>query len=202
MSEIMDDVKPLSHVPNTRQEVKVWDPLVRLFHWSLAAGFVVAYVSGEEWETLHVYAGYTIAGLLVFRLIWGLIGTRHARFSDFVTRPSVAWRYLKDTLKGKAKRYLGHNPAGAAMIVVLLLSLLFTTVSGLALYAIEDQAGPLAGVMGQLGEHWEELFEELHEFFANFSVLLVLIHIGGVIVESLLHRENLVRSMFTGRKRL
>ena len=88
------------------------------------------------------------------------------------------------------------------MIVVLLLSLLFTTVSGLALYAIEDQAGPLAGVMGQLGEHWEELFEELHEFFANFSVLLVLIHIGGVIVESLLHRENLVRSMFTGRKRL
>ena len=203
MSKVLENQAQQGRVQiDPPRETRIWDPLVRVFHWSLATAFVVVYATGDEWESLHVYAGYLILGLLLFRIVWGLAGSRHARFSDFVTSPRVAWRYLQDTLKRKAKRYLGHNPAGGAMIVLMLASLLLATITGLGLYAIEDQAGPLAGWLGHLGESWEEPFEEVHEFFANFSLLLVLIHIGGVIVESLLHRENLIRSMFTGRKRL
>ena len=186
---------------NTENTVKVWDPLVRIFHWSLVAAFTIAYLSGEEWESLHVIAGYTVGGLLLFRLLWGLVGTRHARFTDFVYRPREVGVYLREVLTARARRYLGHNPAGGAMILLMLVSLTLTIVSGLGVYAAEEQAGPLAGLLGSIGEFWEEAFEETHEFFANFTLLLVFVHVGGVIIESLLHRENLVRAMFDGRKR-
>jgi cytochrome b len=185
---------------NKQAMVKVWDPLVRSFHWLLVIAFLVAYLSEDDFLLLHTYAGYTVFGLILFRLFWGLIGPHYARFGSFVTRPRVAWQYLKDTVLLRAKRYLGHNPAGAAMIVLLLVSLLLTTVTGMAAYGAVESAGPLADWFSGIGERGEDFIKETHEFFANFSVFLVVLHVGGVIVESLLHRENLVRSMINGYK--
>lgn len=184
---------------NMQQNINVWDPLIRIFHWSLVGFFTLAYLTeGEdEWMNIHSYAGYSILTLLVFRLLWGVIGTHHARFINFVTRPSIAWAYLKELFTGKAKDYIGHNPAGALMIVALILSIGFTGLSGMALYATDDQ-GPLAT---SFFATWPEgALKEVHEFFANFSLFLIVTHVGGVIVSSLLHRENLVRAMLTGKK--
>ena len=183
-------------------EIKVWDPLVRIFHWTLVAAFAIAFITEGEDSTLflHSWAGYTVLGLILFRLVWGLIGTRHARFTDFVRSPATALAYGKDLLLGRARRYIGHNPAGGLMIVLLLISLLMTALMGMALLGIEEQAGPLAGLMAGVGHGTGEAIEEVHEFFANATLFLVVIHVLGVVVESLLHRENLVRSMFNGRK--
>lgn len=185
-----------------QHEVKVWDPLVRVFHWLLVLAFFTAYLTEGEDETLtlHTWAGYTVAGLILVRLVWGFMGTRHARFSDFVTRPAVVKDYLLSVLRLHPRRYLGHNPAGGLMVIALLISLLATVSSGMSLYAIEEQAGPLAAWLGGLGESWEEVFEGVHEFFANFTLFLAVVHVAGVLVESLLHSENLVRAMITGRK--
>ncbi|WP_303906867.1 cytochrome b/b6 domain-containing protein [Thiohalomonas denitrificans] len=174
--------------------IRVWDPLIRLFHWSLVAAFTVAYITEDDFMTLHVYAGYVIVGLVLFRLIWGVIGSRHARFSDFVFGPATVVAYLKDLLLHRARRYIGHNPAGGAMILALLGSLLLTTLTGLAAYGAEG-GGPLASTVLASG-----VFEDIHEFFANFTLLLVTIHIAAVIAISLLHGENLIRAMITGRK--
>jgi cytochrome b len=186
---------------NTDTMIKVWDPLVRIFHWSLVLAFFIAYITEDHYLTLHTYAGYTVLGLILFRIIWGIIGTRHARFSDFVTTPRAAWQYIVETLRLRAKRYLGHNPAGGAMIVLLLVSLLITTLSGIATYGAVESAGPLGDWLGNIGESGEDLLEEVHEFFANFTVMLVVFHVSGVIIESLLHRENLVKSMVHGYKK-
>ncbi len=186
---------------NTSDQIKVWDPLVRIFHWTLVAAFSIAYASGEDFLVLHSWAGYLVLTLLSIRIIWGFIGTRHARFSDFVYSRTTIIQFLKDTLARRAKRYLGHNPAGGAMILALIISLLMTGFTGLLVYGAEEQAGPLASWFVSAGGFWGEAFEETHEFFANFSLLLVLIHVAGVIVESLIHGENLVASMISGFKR-
>ena len=183
-----------------QNEVRVWDPFVRIFHWSLVLTFTVAYLSGEELEVLHNNAGYAVLGLVLLRIVWGFVGTRHARFRDFVYPPGEVRGYVVDTFRQRAKRYLGHNPAGGFMIIVMLLSLLITTMTGIAFYGIEDGAGPLAMLAGS-PEWTKELLEEVHEFFANLMVLLVAVHIIGVIVESRLHHENLVKSLVNGRKR-
>lgn len=177
--------------------IKVWDPLIRIFHWSLVFFFLLAYLTEDDWMTIHSYAGYTIALLIGFRLIWGMIGTAHARFSDFVTGPRQVIDYLKQLFAGKSKRYLGHNPAGAAMILVLLTSLALTLVSGMSLYAT-DGHGPLAATF--VAGWSEHTLEEIHEFFANFTLLMIVGHVAGVLVSSLLHRENLVKAMITGEK--
>jgi cytochrome b len=179
--------------------VRVWDPFVRIFHWSLVLSFTVAWLSGEEVETLHAWAGYAVIGLVLLRLVWGLIGTRYARFSDFVYPPAQVKAFVGDTLQLRARRYLGHNPAGGAMIILMLLCLVLVSVTGLAVYGIEAGAGPLSMLAGSSGA-LEEVFEETHEFLANLMVLLVVIHVAGVMVESLIHRDNLVKAMFTGRK--
>ncbi len=182
-------------------QVKVWDPLVRIFHWSLVASFFIAYFVTEENLPVHVWAGYVVLGLVLFRLVWGLVGTRHARFADFVRRPSTVVAFLRDSVARRSPRHLGHNPAGGWMIVAMLVSLILLTVTGLALYGVGEHAGPLASLMAGFGEHWKESLEEVHEFFANFTVLLVVVHVAGVVVESVLHRENLARAMVTGYKR-
>ncbi len=186
---------------NRQNLIKVWDPVVRLFHWTLVPAFFLAYFTEEDLLTLHVWAGYVVFGLIVFRLAWGFTGTNTARFSNFVFKPRVVLNYLKDTLKLKAPRYVGHNPAGGAMIILLLISLLVTSLTGVAVYGTEESAGPLAGWLAGVGEYRSEQLEELHEFFANFTLLLVIIHVAGVVAESVIHRENLVRAMFTGYKR-
>ncbi len=183
-----------------QNQIKVWDIFVRVFHWSLAAAFFVAYVTEEELLSLHLVAGYAVAGLIALRLLWGFVGTRHARFSDFVYRPAEVKAFVKDTVQLRAKRYLGHNPAGGAMILMMLASLLLTSFTGMALYGIEESAGPLA-MLGQSYALPEGPLEGLHEFFANLTLLMVAIHVAGVLVESLIHHENLAKSMLTGMKR-
>lgn len=181
-----------------KKTIKVWDPLVRIFHWSLVLFFVIAYLSEDDFETIHVWAGYAVAALVCFRLVWGLIGTHHARFSDFVKSPSTIWRYVIAIPAGKAKRYIGHNPAGGAMVIALLLSLIGTTIFGMALLAADEQAGPLAGTW--IASFDEHTLKEVHEFFVNITLALIGLHIVGVLFSSLHHRENLMRSMLHGRK--
>ncbi len=185
---------------NGATEIKVWDPLVRVFHWVLVAAFATAYLTENDVLDVHIWAGYTVLGLLL-RAVCGLVGPRYARFADFVRSPREILAYVKDVLTLKAPRYIGHNPAGGAMIVVLLLSLLITTISGVAVYGADPGAGPLAGWMMGVGESTEDALEGVHEFFANFTLVLVAFHVIGVIWESLLHKENLVRAMINGRKR-
>ncbi|VAX09647.1 Cytochrome b [hydrothermal vent metagenome] len=181
--------------------IKVWDPLVRIFHWTLVLAFTVAYFTEDDFLTPHVWAGYLLLALLLIRIIWGFIGSPYARFNNFVYSIATIKSYLKDTIAFRSKRYLGHNPAGGAMILLLIFSLLITSISGLAIYGIEEKAGPLASMLGHLGEFWEEVTEEIHEFFANFTLFLIFIHIAGVIFESLMHKESLVKAMFNGYKR-
>ena len=207
--------------------IHVWDPLVRIFHWGLVLSFVISYLTGEEENDLHIYAGYAVLGLITFRVFWGFIGTRHARFSDFVFSPAVVVQYLKGLVFNKPKRYIGHNPAAGWMVVAMLICLFVVSVSGLKVYAIEEGLGPLADETPELAiirsayadddedrngdfendenehgedEEAEEFWEEIHEASSNIMLLLIFLHIAGVMVSSRLHKENLVKSMFTGKK--
>ncbi len=187
---------------NTERVVRVWDPMVRLFHWSLVLAFTVAYLTEDDWLSLHTWAGYTIIGLVAFRLLWGVVGSRYARFADFVRGPRPVAEYLKQIVGGHPPRFLGHNPAGGAMVIALLIALLATTATGLAVYGAGEFSGPLAGLLAGVGPVWAEVFEEVHEFFANFTLFLVVLHVAGVLLASIQHRENLVRAMVTGLKKV
>ncbi len=168
-------------------EVKVWDPLVRIFHWSLVALFIVAWATGDEVKRLHELAGYAVLGLVAFRIVWGFIGTKHARFTDFVTGPSTLGAYLRDMLRFRAKRYIGHNPAGGVMTVTLLMML--SVIGG-------------TGYMLTTDSFWGvEWVEEAHEIAVNLTLGLVLLHVTGVVFSSFAHSENLIRAMITGHKR-
>jgi cytochrome b len=166
--------------------VRVWDIPTRIFHWSFAASFAGAWLTSESerLRDLHVMLGYTFAALLTFRVVWGFVGSRYARFSSFATSPAGVMRYLRSLLSNKPEHHLGHNPAGAIAIFAMLVCGALIAVSGYATY--QDFGG--------------ELFEELHEAIATGMLGLVVIHIAGVVVSSLLHRENLARAMITGRK--
>jgi cytochrome b len=167
--------------------VKVWDPFVRVFHWSLATLFLAAYATAEDAGQLHIAAGYAIGGLVALRFAWGFVGPCHARFSNFVRSPREILAYLRDVSLRRAPRYLGHNPAGGVMIVALLVMLLGTGFTG---YMMTTDAF--------WGAKW---VEEAHETFANLTVGLVVVHVLGVLLSSFLHEENLVKSIVTGRKR-
>lgn len=168
--------------------VRVWDLLVRVFHWSLAAGFLLAYALGDDGDDeLHQFLGYATLVLVGARLLWGLVGSRHARFASFVPSPRRLVAYLRDVLAGREARYIGHNPAGGAMIVALLLGVALTGLSGWLM---------ANGAYG--GGEW---LEEVHEVLAGGTLALVGLHVAGVVFSSLRHRENLVWAMFTGRKR-
>ena len=181
-------------------QISVWDPLMRFIHWSLVSAFIIAFITQDDLLSLHPQAGYLILILISIRFIWGFVGTHYARFAEFIYSPEVIIQFLKETMHGKAKRYLGHNPAGGAMIILLLISLFITSISGILVLGAEEQAGPAALWFNQPGGFWGESLEEVHEFFANFTLLLVFMHVLGVIVESLIHKENLVSAMFTGFK--
>ena len=165
--------------------VQVWDPVVRVFHWTLVTAFATAFLV-EEGGRLHDAAGYVVLGLIAIRLVWGLIGTEHARFASFVPTPPRLVGYLRGMARGKPVRFLGHNPAGGVMIVLLLATVLTAAASGW-----------LMTTNWFWGVGW---VEELHEGAAWLALALVGVHVCGVLVSSLLHRENLVRAMITGRK--
>jgi len=184
------------------QQTKIWDIFIRIFHWSLLATFAITYLTEDDFPVLHTYAGYTMMALIALRLIWGFIGSRHARFSSFIVKPSAVIEYMKEVVQFRAKRYLGHNPAGGVMVVALLISLSMTLLFGLLTYGAAEFSGPLASLAGGVNDTVANIFKELHEFFANFTVLLVALHVFGVAIASFQHGENLVRSMLTGYKRI
>ena len=169
-----------------KSKILVWDAPVRVFHWLMVLSFAGAYLTseGERWRLVHVTLGYTMGGLIAFRILWGLVGTRYARFSSFVRAPYSVIRYLKSMLNGTPEHHIGHNPAGAVAIVMLILLGAVLVTTGWSIY-------------NDVGGEW---LEELHEVAGNLMLLVVGVHIAGVMVASWLHHENLARSMVTGMK--
>lgn len=165
--------------------VRVWDPVIRVFHWTLVAAFATAFLV-EEGGRLHDAAGYVVLGLIALRLVWGVIGPEHARFASFVPGPAGLVAYLRGLARGKPARFLGHNPLGGVMIVLLLVTVFTAAASGWLMTT--DRFWGVGWV------------EELHEITAWLALALVAVHVTGVLVSSLLHRENLVRAMITGHK--
>jgi cytochrome b len=194
-------VAPAITQADNPERIRVWDPLVRIFHWALVGGFATAFIVEDDLLGVHVWAGYLVLALIAVRLVWGVIGTRHARFSDFVLKPSDVLAYVRDALRLRAPRYLGHNPAGGAMVIALMIAVVLTGLSGLAVYGAEELSGPLAPLMSALPGSWGHFFEEVHEVMANLTLVLILAHVAGVVFSSLSHRENLIGGMITGLKR-
>lgn len=194
-------VAPAITQADSPERIRVWDPLVRIFHWALVGGFATAFIVEDDLLGVHVWAGYLVLSLIAVRLVWGLIGTRHARFSAFVRKPSDVLAYVRDALRLRAPRYLGHNPAGGAMVIALMIAVVLTGLSGLAVYGAEELSGPLAPMMSSLPGSWGHFFEEVHEVMANLTLVLIVAHVAGVIFSSLSHRENLIGGMITGLKR-
>jgi cytochrome b len=223
---------------NDKKTLKVWDALIRIGHWTLVIAFFTAYFTEDDFMTQHVWAGYIVGAYVLIRVLWGFVGSRQARFSNFVYSPAKIFGYLKNLIAREPQHYIGHNPAGGAMVLALLLSLAGTTWTGLKLYAVEDNKGPLAFSAKQLqtpiqsinlisvakaedndeedegakselidnenkvDKQGEEYWEELHELFANLTLLLVFLHVVGVIVSSYIDKENLVKVMLTGKKEI
>jgi cytochrome b len=169
------------------QRILVWDLPTRIFHWSLALSFAGAFLTAESdrWADIHVVLGYSMLGLLAFRLIWGFVGSRYARFAEFVRGPGEVLRYARGLAAGRPPHFTGHNPLGAVAILLLIGLGIASGVSGWLLYE-------------GLGGEW---LEELHEGLANGMLAVVIVHVLGVLFGSMVHRENLVRAMLTGRKR-
>jgi len=229
----MDKYEKYSMNAEKTRTVAVWDPFVRICHWLLVVTFFIAYFTEDELLSVHAWAGYAVGCIVVLRVIWGFVGPKHARFSDFIFGPWKVWRYLLALIRFRAERYIGHSPAGGAMVIALLIGLAATVWSGMEVYAIEENAGPLAGAMtgiyakadepapasirlaseeGELedvedSEHEREdrgnddFWEDVHEVMANLTLALIIIHILGVGLASVVHGENLARAMVTGRKR-
>ncbi len=168
------------------KSVLIWDAPIRVFHWLMVLCFAGAYITAESetWRLVHVTLGYTMAGLVAFRLVWGLAGTPYARFSSFVRGPKVVMAYVRSMLSGQPEHHIGHNPAGALAIVAMLALTAAIGASGWATY--NDIAG--------------EWVAKVHELVANTMLLVVGVHIAGVVIASALHKENLLRAMVTGRK--
>lgn len=203
------------------QRVKVWDIAVRIFHWSLVVLFFAAYFSGEEESLFHVYAGYGVFALVAFRIVWGIVGTQHARFSDFIYGSAATLQYVKSLFSAKPIHYLGHNPLGGWMAIALLVCLIGVCWSGLETYGSQGQ-GPLAMHGDQVVSsamandnqkeyrserktkknkaEGDKFWKEIHEALSNLTLFLVILHIIGALIASAVHRENLIKAMITGYK--
>lgn len=175
----------------TGGEVRVWDPLVRILHWTLVAAVALAAATAEAHgklsQAIHEIAGYVALGVVAVRILWGAVGTRHARFRAFLRSPRSTLLYAKELLRGHERRYLGHNPLGGWMILALLGAVVLAGGSGW-LYVTDRFWG-------------EEWLEDMHEALGHALYALVALHIAGTIFTGWKHRENLVRAMVTGRKR-
>jgi cytochrome b len=165
----------------------VWDPLVRIFHWTVVLGIVLNYFVLATGKAPHRYVGYGVAAALAVRVVWGFIGSPHARFSDFVTSPRAVLSHLAAAVVRRDRRYLGHNPAGGAMALALMI-----------LIALTCRTGWMQGLDAFWGVEW---VQEMHELCANLILAMAAVHVFAAIMESVVHRENLVLAMITGRKR-
>ena len=167
--------------------VRVWDPLVRIFHWSLVASFATAWFTSTSRDETHQWIGLIAAALIAFRLLWGFIGSPYARFSQFIRYPRITLRYIIDILKNREVRYLGHNPAGGMMVLALLSGVAGTALTG---YLMTTDAW-----------YGEDSMQITHSVFAYGVLILLVGHIGGVILASIRHKENLVSAMVSGNKK-
>jgi cytochrome b len=181
------------------QRTLIWDLPTRLFHWSLASSFAIAWLTseGDQWRSIHVFLGYLMLGLVVFRLIWGFAGSHFSRFASFWFGPKEALDYLKQVATGHAPRHVGHNPTGSVAIYILLVMAVVVGVTGVLTLGGDEQQGLAAGwfSFAQI-----QTLKKLHELGATLMLLVVAGHITGVVVESVMHKENLARSMVTGIK--
>ncbi len=215
---------------NEKKQVVVWDSFIRVFHWSLLLLFFVAYVTGDEKGPLHRYIGYALLLLVIARIWWGFWGTKHALFNDFICSPAKGLNYLKELVTGKPKHYIGHNPAAAWMIVLLLSSSIITCLTGYAAHTVKKRmnslvSGNTISIVGTAyadndkeerhkGKHKgrerhsdgkgdderDSVWGDIHEMSAQFMLILVFLHIAGVAVSSKVHKENLVKGIITGKK--
>ena len=216
-----------------KKTIQVWSPLIRFGHWTLVIAFFTAYFTEDDFMSLHAWAGYIVGMYLLMRILWGFVGGKYARFGSFIHSPGTIISYLKNLIARKPQHYIGHNPAGGAMVIALLVCLAGTTLTGMKLYAVEENKGPFAITAHQLqlkiqsasfiteakaedddedegskdldidhkaDKQAEEFWEELHELFANLTLLLVFLHVGGVIVSGFIDKEKLVKAMITGKK--
>jgi len=167
--------------------VRVWDPFVRLSHWMLVAAFVVAYFAHGGYLPMHRLSGYVIMALVVVRVVWGFVGSPHARFADFVPGPRTLGAYVGLLLRGREPRHVGHNPAGGVMIVVMLALLAALCMTGIVLDTprFRDDGD----------------FKRVHDLLTDAVLVCIVLHVAGVLHASWRHRENLVAAMFSGRKR-
>jgi len=202
--------------------VQVWDPLVRVGHWVLVIAFAVAYLTEDDALEIHEWAGYVVAAYILVRLVWGFVGPKHARFSDFLFNPFTALAYLFDLVRARAARHIGHSPAGAMMVFALLFMLTGTVATGMAELALSHGEGPFTLFLEKQtaespsadtapivedeggegpGRREESQMQEIHELFANLTLILIVLHVAGVVAASIVHKESLVMAMITGRKR-
>jgi len=190
---------PEGFSPPPLQKVRVWDAPTRLFHWALAAAFAGEWLTRDaRYIVPHEFLGYAIGLLVLFRLVWGFTGTRWARFASFPLSISAALAYLRGLTRRSQSHHTGHNPAGSWAIYALLALAAFQVASGIVTLGAEQQLGPLAG---RLSYSVGDTAHELHESLAWAMLAVVGLHLVGVVVGSLLERENLVGSMLTGLKR-
>jgi len=182
------------------QAVTVWDISMRIFHWSLVAGIGFLWYSGEEGGnimTWHMYVGYTMLGLILYRLLWGIYGSTYARFSYFIKGPSKTFNYAKDFIKGESPHYLSHNPLGGWMTIVLMSLVFIQAATGL--FATDDiiTEGPLFSLVDESTAY---LLTEIHEINFNLLLLSAGLHIAAVLYHRFVKGEDLVKSMITGKK--
>jgi len=178
-----------NHIESNQSDpgsIRVWDPVVRLFHWTVVAGCAINLIF-EDGNKFHRAVGYVVAAAVAVRLVWGFAGKGHARFADFIPRPAALVKYLRQLVSRSEPRFIGHNPAGSVMILLLLGSLIAVSITG--------------WMMGLDRFFGDETLEELHETFAMAILVLAGIHVAAAVFESVRHRENLIKAMFTGRKR-
>ena len=169
-----------------KQLVLVWDLPVRVFHWLLVISFAGSWLTAESeaQQMLHYAFGYSACALVVFRIFWGLVGTRYARFSEFVKGPKAAFQHIKSILAGKENSQLGHNPAGALAMILLMNLILLIGITGY--WVVKEFLG--------------DFMSEAHEVLANLALVVIAVHVVSAFLMSYLQKENLVKSMVTGKK--
>ncbi|MBB5348421.1 cytochrome b/b6 domain-containing protein [Desulfoprunum benzoelyticum] len=215
---------------NEKKQVVVWDSFIRVFHWSLLLLFFVAYLTGDDKGPLHRYVGYAVLLLVIARIFWGFWGTKHALFSDFICSPAKGLNYLKELVTGKPTHYIGHNPAAAWMILLLLASSIIVCLTGYAAHTTKRGlnsigSGNTISIVGNAyadddknerhedkhkererhsdrenDDESDSVWSDIHEISAQFMLILICLHIVGVAVSSKVHNENLVKGIITGKK--
>jgi cytochrome b len=204
MTKLPPQVGKLEGYPKmANQTVPVWDRFVRFFHWSLVGLIVSLFVSAHMGkQEIHHFLGFSLAALVIGRLVWGLVGSGHARFRSFVTSPARALRYIAEIGQGHPARYLGHNPAGAWMVIALLGAVLLLLGTGFVLQATLEFDGPLVALFNPVDDQTVHRILKVHDLALNVLYVLVPLHLLGVALASRQHKENLVLAMITGYKPL